>query len=301
MKINELNEQFGIKGKAQFENAQGGLSALKVNADGNEAEIYLHGAHVTHFAPAGEKPILWLSKRSWFEAGKPIRGGVPVCFPWFGMNSDIPDSPAHGPVRLNEWDVESLVEDDEGKIAVTLIVRSDDATRAIWPGDFELRHTITVGEKLTTTFQTTNTGQADIVITEAMHYYFAVSDVRNIAVSGLDNVAYHDFVGDVRVKRQGEKPITFTGETDRVYVDTSSTCKIDDPGMARVIRIEKVGSDSTVVWNPWATKAARTADFDDNEWPGMVCVEVANARENAVTIGAGQSHSMQATISLDVK
>ncbi|MCK4623944.1 MAG: D-hexose-6-phosphate mutarotase, partial [Phycisphaerae bacterium] len=176
---------------------------------------------------------------------------------------------------------------------VTLILRSDEQTQRLWPGQFELRITVTVATTLTMALETRNIGDEAFTITEALHSYFRVSDVRNVKIIGLENTEY--FVTDEH-ERQGDEPITFSAETDRKYINTTSTCILDDPGMARRITVEKSGSDSTVVWNPWITRAAEMSEFGDDEWPGMVCIETANLPGNAVTIPPGGSHVMEARI-----
>jgi len=298
MTLQELNERFEIPAAARFEAGPGGMTELDIRTQGHQAQIMLHGAHVTHFCPAGCEPVLWMSRRSWFAPGKPIRGGVPVCFPWFGMRAGAPDAPNHGFVRLREWEVESLVRAPEGQVVVTLRLAADDRTRAHWAGDFELRHTVTVADSLTMSLETRNVGAEPLTITEALHTYFRVSDIRKASVSGLAGVTYVDKVAPGGKAVQGDGAITFSGETDREYVDTQATCEIDDPGLSRRIVVAKSGSDSTVVWNPWTAKAARMPDFDDDEWPGMLCVETANAGDNAVTVAPGASHTMEARISV---
>jgi D-hexose-6-phosphate mutarotase len=295
MNVNELNERFGIPGVAEFDRGEGGLTMLAITAPGGEAEVYLHGGNVTHFKPADGQPCLWVSKSSRFDPDSPTRGGVPVCFPWFGSAGPTPESPFHGFARLMDWDVESIDRTDAG-VAVTLILRSDEQTLQFWPGQFELRITVTVATTLTMALEARNVGHEAFTITEALHTYFHVSDVRNVKILGLENAEYTAFDEH---KRQGDEPITFAAETDRGYTNTTASCVLDDPGMARRITVEKSGSDSTVVWNPWIGRAADIPDFGDDEWPGMVCIETANLPGNAVTIPPGGSHVMEARISAE--
>ena len=301
MTIEELNEQFEISGAARFEAGPGGMTQLDIRTQGHQAQLMLQGAHVTHFCPAGCEPVLWMSGRSWFAPGKPLRGGVPVCFPWFGPRAGAPDAPNHGFARLWEWAVESLARTSEGHVAVTLLLAADDRTRAYSVGDFELRHTVTVADSLTMALETRNVGAEPLTISEALHSYFRVSDIRKVSVAGLGGVTYLDKVAPGGRRVEGADAITFSEETDREYIDTQGTCEIDDPGLGRRIAVAKSGSDSTVVWNPWTAKAVRMPDFDDDEWPGMLCVETANATENAVTIVPGAGHTMEARISVTPK
>jgi glucose-6-phosphate 1-epimerase len=294
MTSEELNEQFGVRGAARFQTRAGGLTRLDVTASGGEAQVYLLGAHVAHWQPGGEQSVLWLSEKSWFEPLKPIRGGVPVCWPWFGPKEGEPNAPAHGFARLAEWAVESVTR-EAGDVSVCLLLAG--GANEKW-GGFELRHRVRVGRTLTMSLETRNVGREAFTIAEALHTYFRVSDVRNVSVAGLAGVEYIDKVDGAKRKRQGDEPIRFSGETDRVYLNTMGECVLDDAGANRRIVIAKRGSRSTVVWNPWAAKAARMPDFGDDEWPGMVCVETANADHNAVTVAAGQSHVMEASIAV---
>ena len=132
-----------------------------------------------------------------------------------------------------------------------------------------------------------------------MHTYFAVSDIHQCSVTGLEDARYDSTVEGVTQKSQGEKPLQFTAETDRLYLNTPATCVIHDPGWQRRIVVAKSGSDSTVVWNPWIAKAKAMPDFGDDEWPGMLCIETVNARSNAVTLAPGQTHAMRATLHVE--
>jgi len=296
MTTHELNEQFGVEGAVGFIEGNGGLTKIILNSPSSSAEVYLLGAHVTHYQPPGGEPVLWMSEKSWFEVGKPIRGGVPVCFPWFSSPGPRPDSPHHGFARLVAWEVEATRRHDDGRVAVTLATAADDGTRQLWPFDFRARHTVTVGAELTMALEAQNGGGEPITITEALHSYFAVSDVRNVSIRGLGGAEYVDELTEGRT-RQADEKITFAAETDRSYLDTEATCVLDDPGLGRRITVAKAGSASTVVWNPWAAKAARMEDFGDDEWPEMVCIETANVHGNAVTIPPGGSHVLEARIS----
>ena len=298
MELDELNYHFGLGGVVEFGRGPGGLTQASVNAPGGTATVLLHGAHVTGYRPAGGEPVLWMSRRSWFEPGKPVRGGVPVCFPWFSSTGPAADSPHHGFARLREWEVESTGLD--GDLAeITLVLLADDDTRRYWLGQFELRLRVTVSETLSVSLEAENTGGEAFTITEALHSYLAVSDIRGVRITGLAGAEYVDTVGETTRRRQGDEPIRFAGETDRAYVNTESACVLDDPGMGRRITVAQSGSASTVVWNPWSAKAARMPDYGDDEWPGMVCIETANIYDNAVTLAPGEAHTMEARIGVE--
>ncbi len=279
-----------IPGKVKLTTGGGGLPRFEITTPLAEAHLYLHGAHVAHFAPAGETPVLFMSAESYFQPGKPIRGGVPVIFPWFGPRQSDPTSPAHGFARTREWVAESVAELPDGAILLTLRLDPDAASRAMWPGDWALRHRVTVGATLTMELEIENRGHAPLHCEEALHTYFKVSDVKNIEVTGLEGAEYLSKIEDQARKRQDREPIRFTRETDRAYINTASNCAIVDPGFHRRILIEKSGSRSTVVWNPWIAKAHAMPDYGDEEWPFMVCVETGNVADNLLEIAPGARH-----------
>jgi len=295
----QLAERFGIEAAVDFRAGPGGLTEAVLTAPSGSATVTLHGAHVTGFTPARAEPVLWMSRKSWFQPGKPIRGGVPVCFPWFAGSGPKPDSPHHGFARLMEWQVEATGTHPDGRVFLALVLRADERTRAYWPGRFELRYVVTVGRRLSLSLQTRNLGSEAFTMTCALHSYFAVGDVRQVSIHGLAGTEYIDTVGPPERKRQGPDPIRFECETDRTYLNTTATCILEDPVLARRITVAKSGSASTVVWNPWSDKAARMEDYADDEWPGMVCIETANVGENAVTLAPGRSHELEARISVE--
>ncbi len=289
--------RFAIPGLVTFEDAPGGLVRITITSPLARAAVYLHGAHVTDFQPAGSEPALFLSEKSTFAAGKPIRGGVPIIFPWFGPRAGHSDAPMHGFARTSEWEIETL-DSTGGIVTIVLRLSASEATRAPWNHDFILRHRITIGAELTMELEVENTGGEPFQFEEALHTYLAVSDVRAVSVSGLDGVEFIDKTDALARKTQDVAPIKITAETDRVYLDTTSTCEIADPQRQRQIAVEKSGSNTTVVWNPWIAKAKAMADFGDDEWPRMLCIETANAGENAVTLAPGERHVMMARVVL---
>ena len=296
--IEKLQSQFGIAGAARFERGEGGLVRLALNTPQAEAHVYLHGAHVSHFQPADGAAVLFMSDRSRFEPGEPIRGGVPVCFPWFGVRADAPDAPGHGFARHQLWEVESVEQTADGSVRAALRLESSDRTRALWPYEFRLRHVVTVGQTLTMTLETTNTSDQLFKFEQALHTYFAVGDVRRTAVHGLGQTEYLDKVDGQQPRRQGDAPLRIRSETDRVYIATRAACVLEDEAGGRQITIAKSGSNCTVVWNPWIDKAQRMGDFGDDEWARMLCIETCNVADHAVTLNAGASHTMSAVITV---
>lgn len=294
----ELQRRFGLDGAVGFEPGAGGLPRAVVNAQGAAAEVYCHGAHVAHWQPAGCAPVFWLSGQSWFEPHKPIRGGVPVCLPWFGSKAGDPAAPGHGFARLNTWRLVRTRRNDDDSVSLTFVLPIAANDSPHWSHDAEFCHVITVGEAMVMRLEVSNTDRTSFVFSEALHSYFTVSDVRQIAITGLEGARYHSAVENVTDQQQ-DGAVLFTRETDRIYTNTTAACVIDDPGLGRRIRITKSGSQSTVVWNPWTAKAKAMPDFGDDEWPGMVCVETANAAENQVTLAPGQTHVMTARVEVE--
>ncbi len=288
--LQELSKRFAVPGLT-FEQGSGGLLRAVVNTPASQGELVLQGAHVTNWKPAGHQPVLWLSQKSHFEKGKPIRGGVPICFPWFGPNAEDGTLPAHGFARLIEWEMIGAHANTDGSIELRLETSID---------LFALRFQVEFGRelKITLTTQLSADAKSRQSYEDALHTYFAVSDVRTISIEGLEGTAYVDKVDQAILKASSGRPIRFTGETDRVYAGTQADCILIDEGMRRVIRVAKLGSSSTVVWNPWVDKSKRMVDFGDEEWSKMVCIETANVGGSRIELSPGESHSTTTTISV---
>jgi D-hexose-6-phosphate mutarotase len=257
--------------------------------------LVLEGAHVTRFQPARQAQLLFVSDSSSFAPGKPIRGGVPVCFPWFGPRAGHPESPAHGFARISRWEIESLTGSHDLGATAVLRLASNDHTRALWPHDFVARLRVEVARQLTLSLIVENTGAAPFPFEEALHTYFAISDIRGVTVTGLEGAAYLDKTDGARRKELGHEPLHIERETDWVFPGNEAACVIDDPTKQRRIIVEKSGSRTTVVWNPWIAKAAAMPDFGDDEWPRMLCIETANTGADAITLAPRESHTMIAT------
>ena len=281
---------------ARLEKGPGGLDRLVLSASDGEAIVYLQGAHVAHFQPRGEKPVLWLSAESRFEPGKPIRGGVPICFPWFGPKAGALDAPLHGFARILPWSVAGVARVEDGGLRATLDLTAEAATRAGFPHELALSLTVRVGRALRLDLAVRNTDTAPREFEAALHSYFAVSDVRHARIRGLEGVPYVDKTAGMARRPGASEPIAIAAETDRVYLGAKGTVTIEDPGWRRRVVVSKSGSSTTVVWNPWVAKAKAMPDFGDEEWPGMVCVETANAMDDAVTLAPGAAHVMAATL-----
>lgn len=274
---------------------QGALPRLVIDHPLAKGEIFLQGAHLTHWQPAGQEPVLYSSPRSVYTSAKPIRGGVPVCFPWFGPHKAEPNLPSHGFARLMNWDLVGVTETLAG-VQVHLQLGSDATTHEFWRADFIADLRFTLGRELEMKLSVSNTSETPITFETALHTYYVVSDVRNISVAGLKGADYLDKMDAMKRKTETNDVIRFTSETDRMYVNTESACTIDDPGLDRALRVSKTGSKSTVVWNPFPKRAGELGDLGAENWSGFVCVETANAGENAITLAAGRTHEMTAHV-----
>jgi glucose-6-phosphate 1-epimerase len=290
-----LAERLGIAGAVRFEASPPGMVRAVVTAPAAEAHVYLHGAHVTHYRPAGGGPVLFLSSTSRFAAGQPIRGGVPICFPWFAARAGDPAAPAHGFARTAAWTLDAVARDGDA-ISLALRLEADGATRRWWPHAFVLRYRVRVGAALDLALEVENASAGPVTFEGALHTYLAVSDVAAVSVTGLEGARYVDKTDGGAVKREGAAPLRLTGETDRVYGGATGPCGVDDPPAGRRLVVEKAGSATTVVWNPGPTKGPAIADLGPGEWRRMLCVETANAHDDAVTLDAGARHVMRAAI-----
>jgi glucose-6-phosphate 1-epimerase len=293
--IERLNREFAIKDHIQFDSGPGGLVIANVRNQHAAATIALQGGHVITFGPHGHKPVLFVSQRSRYESGKAIRGGIPICWPWFGPHPADDSQPAHGFVRILPWRVLGTDVTHTGATQLRLGLTDSDATRKYWPYAFRLELIVTVESALHVDLQIHNADHDSWSCTGALHSYFAVGDVTHIAIEGLDGTQYIDKVdGGARKTQHGA--VMIRGETDRVFLDTTATCAIEDRSLRRRIVIEKRGSRSTVVWNPWIDKARLMADFAEDEYRRMICVETANALEDVIQLAPGATHTLSMTL-----
>jgi glucose-6-phosphate 1-epimerase len=292
MDIAQANDELGIEGVLQICSGQGGFPVIIVDNEHARAEISTYAGQVLSYRRDDQdRDLLFVSEHAHFSPGKAIKGGIPVCWPWFGPDPEQKKRPDHGFVRTRPWRLLETQAMAQGSTRVRLGIRDDEATRALWPYRFALELEITVGESLALALTTRNTDERPMTVTQALHTYFLVGDIRRTQVLGLAGHDYIDKVGETADRRQSG-PVNFDGPVNRIYLDSADELIIDDPALGRRIRIERGGSRSAVVWNPWIEQSRAMGDFGDDEYLGMVCVETTNAAADAVEIAPGDSYCL---------
>ena len=299
MELSALRENFGIPGVLGFEE-RGGLVCARVTMPAARATVFLQGAHLAAWEPEGYGPVLFLSRRSEFAPGKAIRGGIPICFPWFGpdatgVRKGGKPGPSHGFARTEEWELAFAAVAGE-ELHLTFTLGPTEVSRSLGYDRFRAVFQVTIGRTLHLQLTVANDGEKPLEFEEALHSYLAVADVREARLTGLAGVTYLDKTDGMRAKVQGPDAMVLTGTTDRVYQGTEGTVVVEE-GTQR-ITVDKSNSMSTVVWNPWTEGAASLPDMEPEGWVGMLCAETANVGTHAVQLGPGQTHTMRARISV---
>lgn len=283
--------QFEIPGVVTFDAGNGGLPKINLKTEQSTAEMYLHGAHVTGFQKTGEPPLLFLSWLSQFARGKAIRGGVPICLPWFGpREGDV----LHGFARFTEWELAETEATPKGGATVRLRLPGT-AIKAPWPR-FSAEFVVTVADSLSMELIVTNQSDRNLEFENCLHTYFSVGDIRDVSLTGLKSAHYLDKTDKGTRKQETADAIRISAETNRVYLDTASTVEFHDAKFRRTVRVEKSGSASTVIWNPWTTQAMPN-DFDHSDYQRMICVESGNVGPNKLTLAPGRVASLKVVLS----
>ena len=283
-----------IPGRVAVAAGRGSLAKIVVTTPFSVAEIYPHGAQVTHFQKSGEPPLLFLSRRSWFAPGRPIRGGVPICFPWFGNREG---EPSHGFARVTEWQLVHSAAAPDGTVTLRFALPAMPGREA-WK-NLRAEFIVTAGDTLAMELAAANDGGGDALeIENCLHTYFNVGEIAAVSLTGLQGAAFLDFAGGGNGERQvqTEPVLRIPRETNRTYLDTAATVEIRDESLQRVIRVEKHHSQSTVVWNPWTTQKLPD-DFDPAEHQHMVCVEAGNVKQNKISLAPGATTALKVGLS----
>lgn len=296
--IEELNERYGIGERLRFRSGPGGLTTARIETDDSICEITLHGAQVISWVPTGHDPVLWMSEASHFREDEAMRGGIPICWPWFGDHASDPGLPAHGFARKSSFSVAGTFVAADGGCGIELRLRQSTRSRVHWPDDFSLALIVTAGLSLDVQLTMQNTSASAAIYGAALHTYLRVGDVEQLTIDGLANTDYLDKLEDFARKHQRDAPV-IEGETDRVYLDTQATCLVHDPVLKRRLRVAKNGSRTTVLWNPGAEGASAMADFDDEGHRNMLCIESVNAFEDPVALEPGSQHTLGTQISVE--
>jgi len=282
MDINALNARFGIAENLVFSEHPSGLVYAKVQTSHCTGEFFLQGAHVTHY-----QDILFMSRQAIYQQGKALRGGIPICFPWFNSHPSQPNLPAHGWARTSLWEVLKTHATDDG-VHIELGLTND---------GFNLVYRIVMGAKLSVSLEVQNGSHASTDYEVALHTYFRIGDIHQITIKGdLERCGYYDQLTKLD-HPQSLHPISFHQETDRIYYGKAPSTVIEDRSMGRVLNVESVGSYSTVVWNPWIEKSKKMSDFGDDEYRQMCCIETSNVRRSSVRLEPGQSRTTSVRIS----
>ncbi|MDP2418178.1 MAG: D-hexose-6-phosphate mutarotase [Hydrogenophaga sp.] len=297
--LDGLNATHGQPGQLWFDAGPGGLPFIHVHNAHAQACISLYGGQVLSFRPHAHTDLLFLSEQAVYQLGKAIRGGVPLCWPWFGPDPQALGRPNHGFARTRLWSLLATGHTPNGETHITLGLTDEPDTRTLWPHAFELTLNITLGATLELVLTTRNTGTAPFDITQALHSYFAVSDSAQATVTGLDGCTYIDnATGAHGVLRQQAGGVRFEGEVDRIYTGAPAELALQDRAGQRTLSIASTGSQTAVVWNPGAAVAARMADLPSGGERHFVCVETANAANEVVTVAPGGEHRLMASIGL---
>jgi len=278
------------------------LAGVEARPGAGRYAVFDHGAHVTAWQPDGQRPVLWMSARSTFQQGQPIRGGVPVVFPWFASGRSGTLQPAHGFARRSTWTRRAVHDalEREGRLEVEYGL--DAADLPPQPGfPHAFRATLRVvfaSERFEIGLEIENSGDAPFTFEEALHTYLAVGDVRRARLEGLEGCAYVERAGGGHVERVQDGAVTIAAEADRIYAH-SGVVLVRDPAWGRTLRVTKTGSAETVVWNPWIDRARAMPDFGDDDWTGMVCVEACNLLDHAVALAPGEKHCLVQRVAVE--
>jgi len=276
---------------------KGGLPMLEIENRAAKALISLYGGQVLSWQPLGEEQVLFISAKSWFEAGKAIRGGVPVCWPWFGPHPSGGGLPMHGFARLQEWRLQHVTSTQANETSAVLELEDSPATLALWPYPFQLRLQVDVGAHLRIALTMTNRDTEEVEITAALHSYFQLGEAELVHITGLDDTFYIDTLQQERTTLQ-QGQIRIDREINRIYLETGSSCTIYDPVLARQIVVKKEGSRSTVVWNPWQERSRAFQDLGGEEYKRFVCIEAGNVRQDRIVLAPAASHTLATEFTL---
>ena len=279
------------------------LAAWRIRHGDAELLLAQQGAQILSYRRGSQPPLIWLSEQAAYQRGQGVRGGVPVCWPWFGDLTRNPpavqamvsgEAPFHGLVRTLDWQLDEVEQLDTG-VRVSLSLPSGSALPG-WQGTVQPRLQLTLGDDLLIELHNANTGQQTAAISQALHSYFAISDIQKVQLHGLDGCRYIETLEDWAERRQ-QGDLGFAGETDRIYLDVPARLELLDHGWQRRLVLEVSGSRSAIVWNPWIDKAGRLSQFAADAWQRMLCIETANVWDDCLQLAPGESHCLSLRLS----
>ena len=302
--IHSLYQQYGQLPGITIE-CQNELLAIGIKNKAAVAEVFLQGAQLTHYQRIGEAPLLFLSEACHYRSGESLRGGIPICWPWFGDITKNPDTvqqmlpvdqrdgaPAHGFVRDRDWQLDAITTPTDTLTVVELSYTTQ-TDEPLWPHTTTLHYRIEIGVNVKVTFSVTNNSQHPFTFSSALHSYFSINDIENVRIQGFDQADYIDALDDWVVKTQ-DSDVTFTEELDRIYKRGDSAVTIDDG--SRKVHLSSTGSNSSVIWNPWIDKSQNLSQFKHNDFQTMLCIETANVMDDSVHLMPQQTHKLQLTL-----
>jgi len=299
MAVEQLNQKFEVPNQVKVIEGKGGFPVVEVTNEKATAKISVYSGHVMSFKPVGEpEDLLFLSDKAYYEVGKAMKGGIPICWPWFGPDPEGKGRASHGFVRNRMWTLLSADAIAPGETKVRLGMSPSKETLEIWPYQFELVIEIIIGAQLSITLTTQNTGDTPFSITQALHTYFATGDISQVSVQGFENARFVD-KADGGAEKTQTGDITITEETDRIYTDVKPEIVIDDGAMGRRIRITSTGSSTAIVWNPWKEISVKMADLGDQDYQRFICVETANAEDEVIEVAPGTDYKIQAVYAIE--
>lgn len=299
MDLAQLNSDYGISGQVEFISGKGDFPYIQVTNDQATAVISVYGGQVLSFQPKGAaQDIMFLSENAYYKVGKAIKGGAPICWPWFGPDPEGAGRPSHGFARNRPWQVMMAEALPSGETKITLGFHETEDTQALWPHAFELALEVTVGTTLNMALISRNRSDSPFDITQALHTYFTVGDITQTTVLGLDGTSYIDKVDGGQVKSQSG-PVAIAAEVDRIYQGVPSELVINDKALERRIRITSTGNKTAVVWNPWSEISVKMGDLEDNDYTRFICVETTNAADDVVTVPAHGEFRLQVIYAIE--
>ena len=302
MSLESSYQQFAIKDRLSFVEGKGGLPFIKVENEYASALISIYGAQVLSYKlklkDGGNNELLFVSESAYFEEGKAIKGGIPICWPWFGRDPENLGRQMHGFARNMLWQLEDTSSTSAGDTKIVLSLTESKDSYKLWPHDFKVILTITIGKSLHLSLQTVNTGKEAFTITQALHTYFSIADIQQVQLEGLDGVQYLDMVNGANKTEVQMDGVTVNQEVDRIYTDAPNYATLIDTKSQREVTIKTSGSKTTVVWNPWIDISKSSGDLNDDAYQRFICVETANAAEDVVLVEPNESFKIEAEYTL---